>query len=177
MSVAFAPLAESIVFLGWLQSALEKYCSAWWALFLAGLAFLAIHFSVSAPLAAAVRVLCFIRMRTRSLGAVVIAHAAINLSMYAIEPRLGLCRPVGSRTRRAVQVNSGQDGDHRRFRARLVASASLRQSAVDLAPSVLQVWQQLRDHACGAHPRRVRADIKRRHDPALTIGQRHRDRT
>ena len=79
--VVVAPLAEELFFRGLVLQMLWRYTRhAWLAVCLSGLAFGAIHGQPQdiLPLATRGVVLGYLRLRTRSLGACIIAHALFN---------------------------------------------------------------------------------------------------
>ncbi len=72
-----APLFESIVFQGWLQTVLQR-SGAMIAIAGTSVAFIMIHLAISPFLLVAALVLSLLRFYTRSLSYVIIAHTAIN---------------------------------------------------------------------------------------------------
>ena len=82
MFALLGPLAETLIFQGWIQTAIGRVAGPIAAFAITSILFWAIHLQINAALIVAVLALSYIRMRTRSLGAVALTHAAINTMMF-----------------------------------------------------------------------------------------------
>jgi membrane protease YdiL (CAAX protease family) len=84
IAVVFAPLAETILFQGFAYDAARYWVHRPVAAFLiAAAAFVAIHGAVTIELVVAAGVLTALRVRTRSLAASALSHAAVNAWIFA----------------------------------------------------------------------------------------------
>ncbi len=85
--VVVAPLVEEVIYRGFLLSALKNWAGPWLGAFLASAIFAAAHamsFAGMTVVFLQALVLCFIRLRTRRLGAAMMVHGVMNLALYLL---------------------------------------------------------------------------------------------